>query len=66
MNKDLDWISMAGVGSSVDSSCECNTKHSFSINGREVLDQMSDCELLNKDHRTNCIAGVHEMSHVMS
>jgi hypothetical protein len=42
MNKDLHWIYIAGVASNVESSCECNTKHSFSINGREVLDQMSD------------------------
>jgi len=61
MNKDLDWIYIAGVGSSVESSCECNTKHSFSINGREVFDQMSDCELLNKDNHMNCIVGVNEM-----
>ena len=34
---------MAGVGSSVESCYECNTGYSFSINGGEVLDQMSDC-----------------------
>jgi len=62
MNKDLDWIYMAGVGSSVES----NTQHTFSINGREVLDQMSDCELLSKDHRMNCVVGVNEMLRIMS
>jgi hypothetical protein len=61
MNKDLDLIYMAGVGSSVESSCECNTKLSSSINWREVLDQMSDCELLSKDHHMNCTVGVNEM-----
>jgi hypothetical protein len=63
MNKDLGWICLAGVGSSVESSCECNTKHSYSINGREVLDQMSACELLSKDHHINCIVGANEMCH---
>lgn len=54
---------MAGVGSSV---CECNTEHSFSNSGREVLDQMSDCNLLSKDCHMHCIVGVYKMLHAMS
>ena len=49
---------MAEIGSSVESCCKCNTKHPYSINGRQVFDQMSDCELLYKDHHVNCIVGV--------
>jgi hypothetical protein len=45
----VDWIHVAQVRNQWQGSCEHGNELSDSIKGRELLDQLSDCQLLKKD-----------------